>query len=337
MTVDDHTRQIIAHLAAGDEDALEAVELRGDGHFQTRDTTLGELTRETVRTLRTGFTDRDALPTVVVGWGRCRTGSTALTNLMGVAGVPAYYQPVKTVVRHRVLDLDGAPWRIDRARGGTVFCKEMAGPYTLAETLLNPIRCLLAAGYPADRLHLVVLDREPHASMDSWVAKWSARLPADVLLRHYLLATLSADRMRRFARDHGVPVTTFPYEAAQWPLVTVPALFDRLGVGAHYRPEVVQDWGGVGDLNSADCRISFPPEPDAYVLPGVHGSFENYHFRPRTVRLLGPAHRDVIAEFGLTGLFREALRRCADDLALDATAADRLTGAEPVTTAAPTH
>jgi hypothetical protein len=87
--------------------------------------------------------------------------STALTNLFGIAGVPAYYQPVKTVVRYELLGGRGNPWELPEAE--VVFAKEMTGPCVYCEALFNPIRCLVEAGYPPAQLHLIVLERDPRS------------------------------------------------------------------------------------------------------------------------------------------------------------------------------
>jgi hypothetical protein len=42
-----------------------------------------------------------------------------------------------------------------------IFCKDVGGPYLMAECLYIPLQMLIEAGYPADRLHLIMLDRDP--------------------------------------------------------------------------------------------------------------------------------------------------------------------------------
>ena len=105
--------------------------------------------------------------------------STALTNLFGIAGVPAYYQPVKTVVRYELLGGRGSPWELPEAE--VVFAKEMAGPYVYCEALFNPIRCLVEAGYPPAQLHLILLERDPEEFRNVWSDPVAVKEKAELL------------------------------------------------------------------------------------------------------------------------------------------------------------
>src|SRR5215813_4087522 len=91
----------LRELAAADSPLLNEVPLPPDGRYQLGEATMASVSACVVETLRAGFRGcrGEEFPLFVIGWGRCRVGSTAITNLFGVAGVPAYYQPVKTVAR----------------------------------------------------------------------------------------------------------------------------------------------------------------------------------------------------------------------------------------------
>ncbi|MFL5089210.1 MAG: sulfotransferase family protein, partial [Xanthobacteraceae bacterium] len=234
MTI--HTMSIgelerVAELVRRDHSSLNTMRLIPDGKYQTRTVTLAEVTREVAERLRDGFRDRarNDFPTLFCAWGKCRVGSTALNNLFGAAGLPSYYQPVKTILRHRLLEAAGEPWRLPYATEHPhVFSKETAGPYVPAECLFNPLQALLEAGYPADKLRLIVLDREPESSLASWLAKWSERLPECKLIRNYIVAALNKHRVEAYARRHGIAVTHYVYEAAKDSVQSVQILFARL-------------------------------------------------------------------------------------------------------------
>jgi hypothetical protein len=308
----------LVELVRREDPALERVELAPDGKFQTRLVTLDEVTRATAAVLAPGFAplrERD-LPLVAIGWGKCRVGSTALTNLFGIAGVPAYYQPVKTVIRYELLGGRGRPWHLPEG-ADVVFAKEMAGPYVYCEALFNPVRCLVEAGYPPSRIHLLVLERDPEESLASWLDKWSHRLEPERLVRNFALSSLNAGRMRSYAAKEGVAVTHFPYEASRQPELTVERLLSRLDASDRYRPEILEDWGASGQLESAESAIVFPEEPEPYAMPGLHGSGGRYRYRSRSTDSLRDEHRETIRELGLDELHAEAVRACASDLGLD--------------------
>src|SRR5262245_60103911 len=115
MTI--HTMSIgelehMADLVRCNHASLDAMQLIPDGKYQTRTVTLAGVTREVTERLHENFRNRapEDFPTLVYAWGKCRVGSTALNNLFGAAGLPSYYQPVKTILRHRLLGAAGEPW-----------------------------------------------------------------------------------------------------------------------------------------------------------------------------------------------------------------------------------
>ena len=172
--------QRMMHLMEGPEGALENEPLAPDGKYQTRTVTLRQLTDEVASRLSRSLQSRSVadLPLLFCSWGKCRVGSTALTNLFGIAGIPALYQPVKTMARHRLLGGEPQIWSPPRASEHPhIFSKEMAGPYLVAETIFNPLNMMIAAGYPPEKLHLLVLDREPYASLASWIARHTRATP----------------------------------------------------------------------------------------------------------------------------------------------------------------
>jgi hypothetical protein len=244
-------------------------------------------------------------------------GSTAITNLFGIAGVPAFYQPVKTVARFVLSDRQDGPHFVLPEGEPVLFAKEMAGPYVTYECLFNPVRNLIEAGWPADRLRLLVLDREPEASLDSWMAKWEGKVGRRRVVDNFCLSTANYQAMRRFAGAEGVQVTHFPYEASKRPEVTVARLFDRLGIADRFRPGILTDWGKAGDLNSEHALVRYPDEPEAYLVPGIHGNEQDYRFRQRAISRLTDEERAVAAEPAIRDRYTESVERCCADLAVE--------------------
>jgi hypothetical protein len=323
--------QRMMHLMEGPEGALENEPLAPDGKYQTRTVTLRQLTDEVASRLSRSLQSRSAadLPLLFCSWGKCRVGSTALTNLFGIAGIPALYQPVKTMARHRLLGGEPQIWCPPQAcEHPHIFSKEMAGPYLVAETIFNPLNMMIAAGYPPEKLHLLVLDREPYASLASWIARWSDRVPRARLIQHFALSSLQIRRMRSYARANGIAVTHYVYEASRRPMEAIEALFRRLDISQHFHPGVVRDWNERGALASKQSGISFPEEPPIYVVPGLHSSEKQYSYKPRDTGNLSAAECRLVSELALPQLYQESVTTCIQDLGFDRSLTAQMFGPE---------
>jgi uncharacterized NAD(P)/FAD-binding protein YdhS len=328
MTVSDETEHL-ADLIRREHPSLDTMPLEADGKYQTRTVALGELMREARDCLAESFRNRRAedFPTLYCAWGRCRVGSTALTNLFGVAGIPSYFQPVKVILRHSLVGHAAETWAVPSATEQPhIFSKEMAGPYLLAESLFLPLQPLIEAGYPAEKLHLIMLDRDPASSLASWLEKWSDRIPEDRLIQNYVISTLNAQRVESHARRHGVPVTRYVYEASKDATGSVRKLFDRIGLSDRYTESAVTDWRERGQLESKSSGITFLSEPKVYTVTGIHGSDTAYRYRARETSLTD-AQLDVLQRYGIHDIYRASVEACVRDLMLDAGTADRLFGA----------
>ena len=323
----------MADLIRADHPTLARMVLEPDAAYQTRQLTVEAMMGGVTGRLAAGWRDRDPadLPTIIYAWGKARVGSTALTNLFGMAGLPAYYQPVKAIVRQVLMGQDGAPWTVPSRRlHPHVFAKETAGPYSLAECLYMPLQALIDAGYPARKLQLIMLDRTPADSLASWLDKWSGRVPAERLARHHILASLNGMRVEAHARRSGVAVTHYVYEASRDPVRAARVLFLRLGLADRFTAAAVTDWQGRGNLESADCGIIYPDEPAVYQVPGLHGTDTAYRYRERRKNALTEAQMALMAEFGLDALYRASVAACSAELGSDLAETARLPGFAPL-------
>jgi hypothetical protein len=262
----------LADLVARDDPSLATLQLEADGKFQTRGVSCESAAQEVVGHLRGVFSqiDRDDLPHLYYGCGRARGGSTSLTNVFGIAGIPSYYQPVKSVLRHVVSDTSPATWRIGSHRKH-VFAKETFGPYTLAECLFQPLDLLIEAGYDAAKIHLIVFDREPASALASWLARWSHRVAEQTLVFHFVLAGLNVQRVVNSARRHGVDTTTYVYELSKDPVFAVSKLFERLAIPSLFSEASVSDWDDRGDLASERSSIIFPDTVRMWPIASMPG------------------------------------------------------------------
>jgi hypothetical protein len=321
----------IAELVRHGDPALDAMPLRPDGRYQTRRLSLGDLTRDVKDRLSQGFRHLgdDEFPTLYCAWGKARVGSTALVNLFGLAGLPAYYQPIKAIARHALAGSTAPLWMLPpRSVQPHVFIKDVAGPYVLAECLFIPLQALIEAGYPASRLHLIVLDRHPANALASWLNKWSDRIAQDALVRNYIIAALNLNRVESYARGQGVQITHYVYEASKDPVRSTRALFARLGLSDRFHETVVTDWKETGELDSANARIIYPDEPAIYHVPGLHGSGAGYKYRHRSTAALSGGQVDLLERTGVQGVYRASARACARDLGFDAATSASLFGSD---------
>ncbi len=319
----------LADLVRRAHPSLATLWLEPDGKYQTRGITLDALTREVTECLAADFRERapDEFPMLYCGWGKARVGSTALVNLFGIAGLPAYYQPVKAVLRHALTGGAKTPWILPAAAVHPhVFSKDVAGPYLLAECLYIPLQMLIEAGYPVQKLHLIMLDREPAKALASWLAKWSDRVPEATLVKHYVVAALNAIRVERYARAQGVAVTHYVYEASRNAVASVRSLFNRIGLARLFSDAAVTDWCEMGQLESETARIIYPDEPAVYAVPGLHGSDTGYKYRDRASIAVTDGYLDMLERTGVHDLYRASVLACVSDLGLDVATSANLLG-----------
>src|SRR5262249_15628715 len=148
----------IADLVRQQHSSLDTMQLSPVGEFQARNVTLEILMREVTECLAENFRQRPAqdFPMLYFACGKARVGSTALSNLFGMTGMPSYYQPLKAILRDALVGQRLTPWAVPSATyEPCIFSKETIGPYVLAESIFNPLQLLIEAGYPRHRLHLI--------------------------------------------------------------------------------------------------------------------------------------------------------------------------------------
>jgi hypothetical protein len=317
----------LAEMICRDRSNVDDLVLEPDGKYQTVRGTTQDFQRQVAEDLERsfhGFSVQD-FPVLVCGWGKARVGSTALNNLFGLAGLPSYYQPVKALLRHRLQGGRGPGWAIPRTdRQSHIFSKEVAGPYLLAECLYNPVRCLVDAGYPAARMHVLLLDRRPLDCLASWYEKWSDRVARDRLLRHQILASLNVCRIEASARHLGIPVTHFVYELSREAVGAARALFARLGLADRFHDEVVTDWKDHGDLDTDQTGVIYPDEPEIFAVPGLHGADCRYRFHDRHGGVQDPVTRRTLEDCGVFETYRRSVQACVADLGLGRAVEDHL-------------
>lgn len=319
----------IVDLVRQQHSSLDTMLLSPVGEFQSRTVTLTTLTREVTECLAESFRHRpvEDFPTLYFACGKARVGSTALSNLFGMIGMPSYYQPLKAILRDALVGQRLTPWIVPSATDEPrIFSKETIGPYVVAESLFNPLRMLIEAGYPQDRLHLIMLDREPASALASWLEKLISRAPESTLLQHYVIAALSAVRVASYAKQQGVPVTHYVYEVSKEATSSVRVLFDRLGLSDSFTETAVTSWREPGQAQVNNARVIFPSESTIYKVPNLHTSDSAYRYQRRSTTSLSKTQLDILERCGVNDAYRASVTACVRDLGLSAATAERLFG-----------
>nr|WP_222529873.1 sulfotransferase family protein [Azospirillum sp. 412522] len=309
----------LSELMRRDDPSLLTSWLEPDGKYQLHRMRLDKMTGSIAGSLREVFRNipPHEFPMLHYGWGRCRVGSTALANLFGVAGLPAYFQPVKAAMRNFLTNCPQTPWRPPSARDQPyLFSKEVAGPYLMAECLFIPLQILIEAGYPADRLHLIMLDREPALSLASWFTKWSDRVPRRRLLKHFVIASLNAIRVEAYAAREGVRTTHYVHEASRQPERAAAALFRRLDLSDRFFAGAVTEWNGVEEFTSDRSSLIFTKEPDVYFVPGVHRAGGSYRYLDRDSGSVTDDDLELLDRMGIPDIYRTCADACARELGI---------------------
>jgi hypothetical protein len=319
----------LADLIRQEHSLLDTTPLSPNGEFQSRTVSLETLMREVTACLAASFRQRPAqdFPMLYFACGKARVGSTALSNLFGMTGMPSYYQPLKAILRDALVGQPLTPWSVPSANDEpNIFSKETIGPYVVAESLFNPLQLLVESGYPAHRLQLIMLDREPASALASWLDKLISRQTADTLLHHYVIAALSAARVGTYAKRQGIPVTHYVYEVSKEAISSVRVLFDRLGLSGSFTEKNVTSWQEPGQAQVNNARVIFPTEAKIYKVPNLHTSDTAYRYQGRATASLSDAQLDVLERCGVNDAYRASVAACVADLGLNAATSAQLFG-----------
>jgi hypothetical protein len=160
----------------------------------------------------------------ILGWsGLARSGTSALLFLLaGHAQIDrAYFQPQKTLLRK------GNPNFELHAEDGLICMKEVFGSLYPEENY-DPIRMLLDAGVPEDKITWIVLLRDPVQTFRSWHRRMPQVAPENL----YDSQAHALNLFRRY-QDTKVTLVPFVYELFDGQEVAaLTALLDKVGLDA---------------------------------------------------------------------------------------------------------
>ena len=199
-------------------------------------------------------------PNIVIGAGPCRSGTTFYVQVFAQSGFQVWRQPLKSILRMK--EHGDAP-HLRISNSDFVFVKETLGPSTNGASF-NPVRVLLKSGVPAERLHFLVITRDPYATVTSWVEQFSHFTSRENLVDTCLFSYEATERIRQFAKSVGVRTTTLVYDA--WrdnaPATVIRKLFARIG----YPPSeaVFSGWEPLSKVEAEGNNIYSLPQPEFY-------------------------------------------------------------------------
>lgn len=269
---------------------------------------------------------------VILAVAPCRSGTTAQLRVFAGAGIQAHYQPLKAIMREIENGKEGR--FVVPADKQTIFIKETVGPYTDAESTLDPVSILLNAGLPKDKLHVIPMLRQPLVTFASWVKVneavkefFGGAVEGDVLLRNVIRSYNTVSRIRDDALCAKIPTTTYVQESLRdnRPEQVVKSMLARTGVS--YNPSSVSGWKELAPLGSPKSGIIFHPEGTApYEDQGstiIHRLLTEsdgliYHDKEESMlhRIVDDTYRRKLYDSGIYELYDRFRRACERDLRL---------------------
>ncbi len=249
-------------------------------------------------------------PHVILCCGKCRVGSTPLANVFGHAGLPAFYQPMKTLLRYQLVDEACPPWSLMTDQP-VVFLKETLGPYVTAECAFSPLQVLLDIGFRRQDITLLIMERDPLATIDSWWRCWHDRVTPEELLRTFFLASFNVHQIAAMAADYDVQVEYYLHEESREPESAVSRLFDVLGLDNVFDISILHNWTASDSLRGSNAAVRFFSQPQAYRIEDIHLELEEYRFVPRDKHVSKIPFQE--GDMVLLGKLRQFYQRVRED------------------------
>jgi hypothetical protein len=209
-----------------------------------------------------------SLPRIILAVAPCRSGTTVQLRMFSAIGIPSYYQPLKAIMRREAQGMKGD---FEIPREDTIFIKETLGPYSHAESTFNPLDVLLKAGYPNDKVTLLIELREPLSTLTSWIeADLSLRENRTALFANFITAYKTIPQILQQAQESEVQFVPYLYEVQRDtdPTDAAAGLFSSLHLV--YTDSVVAGWEHLPQFGTLESRIFYPLEPSLYHNDSQH-------------------------------------------------------------------
>nr|VFK23584.1 MAG: hypothetical protein BECKLPF1236B_GA0070989_13652 [Candidatus Kentron sp. LPFa] len=258
--------------------------------------------------------DPDEVSRLILSVSPCRSGTTVMLRVFGASGIESHYQELKNVLRWREQS-DSTRCRLPQGRDRIVYFKETIGPYTELEALFNPLEVLLRAGFPPEKLQVLITGRAPLTTWASWVHHWYGKTDVD----RFILAYRTTEQVRLQAHRQNLPVTVLVYESIRdnKTETVIGNLFARLGVS--FTPMAVKGWRELPLFGSPGSNVVLPDEPPVFFVPYLHTSVEQadrlkFFSKIRSVSYLNRTEVDKIVDAGVPEIYETWRMSCEENL-----------------------
>jgi len=209
-----------------------------------------------------------SLPRIILAVAPCRSGTTVQLRMFSAVEIPSYYQPLKAIMRREAQGMEGD---FEIPPEDTIFIKETLGPYSHAESIFNPLEVLLQAGYPKEKVTLLIEMREPLSTLTSWMeADLSLRENRTALFANFITAYKTIPKILQQAQEGEFQFLPYLYEVQRDtdPANAAARLFSCLQLV--YTDSVVAGWEHLPQFGTAESRIFYPLEPSLYYNDPQH-------------------------------------------------------------------
>ena len=214
-------------------------------------------------------------PHLILICGPCRTGTTALSNVFVNANIESHMQPIKSIRRAKESDKVVPLFKVD-GKANLIVVKETIGESKKSE-FYNPVKDLVALGYPIAKITVIFVVREPMDTFYSWKRMWGSSATSSNLLKSFQMV---AD-IKRYCIMKDISYIPYTHEIIKTnqPIKVVSKLFDLLQINVAISGSLV-DWTKsikFGDKNRAECaHLIFYDRPPLKFIEGVRdwGSYK---------------------------------------------------------------
>jgi len=261
------------------------------------------------------------LPRIIIGIGPSRSGTTLFARMFAEAGIDAWYQPLKAILRGYLHNNDV---RLEISKTDRLFIKEALGAYTKNEASFDPIEVFMEAGLPASHIALLSLVREPFATATSIVEHFSPFKEREDLVDIFILCYYSIQRIAQRASSLGIKHLPFVYEA--WrdnvPLDVAKKVFDYFDITLD--TPLSLDWRPITSLQTELEHLHWLPEPPQYYnhtdfFKKVRNTPGAKYYRKSSDEIrrhLSNNELERIEQSGVLDIYDEFRRRCEQQLGI---------------------
>lgn len=235
--------------------------------------------------------NKDKVSKLIVSISPCRSGSTALLRVFGASSINSHYQEVKNILRWRMQNQE-ISWLIPQEPEKSIYLKETLGPYTKAESSINILDILIKAGYPPEKLRLIIYGRAVLSTWTSWLQYWGDK----TTLENMILSYKTTEKSRLQAVDMGISTTVIVYESLRdnSPEKIINSLM--LAVGELFVENSINGWTQLPPFGAPGSHIHIPDEPEEYFADGTRDRVkmsDSLSFFSRKDQIAGLLEEDV--------------------------------------------